>query len=68
MCVLLRVLRIPDGSQLIAGVGARVLIYEANDGELLHALKGHKASTLASTYTADCRLQLQLAICADTPI
>jgi hypothetical protein len=31
-----------DGSQLVAGVGARVLVYDASDGELLHALKGHK--------------------------
>ncbi|KAF8070897.1 5-methyltetrahydropteroyltriglutamate--homocysteine methyltransferase [Scenedesmus sp. PABB004] len=26
----------PDGTQLVAGVGARVLIYDAADGELLH--------------------------------
>lgn len=31
-----------DGTQLVAGVGARVLVYDASDGELLHALKGHK--------------------------
>lgn len=33
-----------DGSQLVAGVGARVLIYDASDGELLHVLKGHKVT------------------------
>jgi hypothetical protein len=31
-----------DGSQLVAGVGARVLIYDASDGKLQHVLKGHK--------------------------
>ena len=34
--------RFADGSQLVAGVGNRVLIYDAVDGDLLHALKGHK--------------------------
>eukprot|EP00879_Flechtneria_rotunda_P020074 GHRR01021110.1.p1 GENE.GHRR01021110.1~~GHRR01021110.1.p1 ORF type:complete len:1138 (+),score=467.94 GHRR01021110.1:213-3626(+) len=40
----------PDGTQLIAGVGARVLIYDASDGELLHVLKGHKDSVYAVAY------------------
>ena len=31
-----------DGTQLIAGIGNRVLVYDATDGDLLHALKGHK--------------------------
>lgn len=31
-----------DGSQLVAGVGNRVLVYDAVDGDLLNALKGHK--------------------------
>jgi hypothetical protein len=30
----------------VAGVGARVLIFSAGDGELLHALKGHKVGGL----------------------
>jgi intraflagellar transport protein 122 len=36
-----------DGTQLVAGVGARVLVYDASDGELLHALKGHKVGRQA---------------------
>lgn len=35
-----------DGTQLVAGVGNRVLVYDAVDGDLLHALKGHKVSTI----------------------
>jgi hypothetical protein len=31
-----------DGTQLIAGVGARVLVFDPCEGELLHVLKGHK--------------------------
>ncbi len=34
----------PDGTQMVAGVGDRVLVYNAADGELLNALKGHKVS------------------------
>lgn len=34
-----------DGTQLVAGVGNRVLIFDAADGDLLHALKGHKVWT-----------------------
>ena len=30
----------PDGSQLIAAAGNRVLVYDPTDGTLLHALKG----------------------------
>lgn len=35
-----------DGTQLIAGIGNRLLVYDATDGDLLHALKGHKVSNL----------------------
>jgi len=31
-----------DGSQVVAAVGSRVLVYDTTDGDLLHALKGHK--------------------------
>lgn len=31
-----------DGTELVAAVGNRVLVYQAQDGELLHNLKGHK--------------------------
>ncbi|GBF97536.1 hypothetical protein Rsub_10459 [Raphidocelis subcapitata] len=43
----------PDGSQLVAAVGARVLLYDAADGELLHSLKGHKAAVYAVAYAAN---------------
>ncbi|KAF6264914.1 hypothetical protein COO60DRAFT_1621541 [Scenedesmus sp. NREL 46B-D3] len=43
----------PDGSQLVAGVGARVLIYDASDGELQHVLKGHKDSVYAVAYASN---------------
>ena len=29
-----------DGSQLVAAVGCRVLVYDAVEGDLLHSLKG----------------------------
>ncbi|KAI8463130.1 MAG: intraflagellar transport protein [Monoraphidium minutum] len=40
----------PDGSQLVAAVGSRVLVYDAADGELLHALKGHKDAVYSVAY------------------
>ncbi len=42
----------PDGTQLIAGIGNRVLVYDAGDGDLLHALKGHKARLAAAAAAA----------------
>ena len=30
----------PDGTQIVAAVGNRVLVYDATDGDLLHSLKG----------------------------
>jgi len=41
----------PDGTQLVAAVGNRVLVYEANDGDLLHQLKGHKNTVYAVAYS-----------------
>jgi hypothetical protein len=32
----------PDGSHIIVACGIRVLVYDSNDGNLLHSLKGHK--------------------------
>ena len=40
----------PDGTQLVAGVGSRVLVYNASDGDLLHSLKGHKDAVYAVSY------------------
>jgi intraflagellar transport protein 122 len=34
-------------------VGARVLVYDAADGELLHSLKGHKAAVYAVAFAAN---------------
>jgi hypothetical protein len=29
---------------MVAGIGSMVIIYDAVDGDVLHTLKGHKAS------------------------
>ncbi|KAF0686954.1 hypothetical protein As57867_021233, partial [Aphanomyces stellatus] len=39
----------PDGSQIVAAIGSRVMIYDAVNGTLLHSLKGHKDTV----YTVD---------------
>ena len=43
----------PDGSQLVAAVGTRVLVYDAASGELLHSLKGHKDTLYCVAYARD---------------
>ncbi|KAJ7520920.1 hypothetical protein O6H91_19G029500 [Diphasiastrum complanatum] len=43
----------PDGSQLVAAVGSRVLIYDAADGDLLHSLTGHKDAVYCVAYSRD---------------
>jgi len=43
----------PDGSQLVAAVGSRVLVYDAVNGDLLHSLKGHKDTLYAVAYSRD---------------
>ena len=43
----------PDGSQLVAAVGSRVLIYDATNGDLLHSLKGHKDTLYCVAYSRD---------------
>jgi len=43
----------PDGTQLVTGVGSRVLVYDAVDGDLLHSLKGHKEAVYAVAYSRD---------------
>lgn len=42
-----------DGSRLIAAAGNRVLVYDANNGTLLHSLKGHSDSVLCVTCSRD---------------
>jgi hypothetical protein len=59
---LILALNAADGSQLVAGVGARVLIYDASDGELQHVLKGHKVRNSwhpASRHARFVDMQLQ---------
>ena len=43
----------PDGSQLVAAVGSRVLVYDAANGDLLHSLKGHKDTLYSVAYSRD---------------
>ena len=43
----------PEGTQLVAGVGTRVLVYDAMDGDLLHSLKGHKDAVYCIAYSKD---------------
>ena len=43
----------PDGSQLVAAVGSRCLVYDAVNGDLLHSLKGHKDTLYAVAYSRD---------------
>ena len=43
----------PDGSQLVTGMGSRVLVYDAVDGDLVHSLKGHKDTVYCVSYSSD---------------
>ena len=43
----------PDGAQVVVAVGNRVLVYDANDGDLVHSLKGHKDTVYCVTYSRD---------------
>lgn len=43
----------PDGTQLIAAVGNRVLVYDAAVGDLIHSLKGHKDTVYCVGYSRD---------------
>lgn len=43
----------PDGAQLVAAVGDRVLVYDAENGDLLHVLKGHKENVCCVAYAAN---------------
>jgi intraflagellar transport protein 122 len=45
----------PDGAQLVAAVGNRVLVYDASDGDLLHSLKGHKDTVYSVDYARDSK-------------
>ena len=41
----------PDGTQLVAAVGSRCLVYDAVNGDLLHSLKGHKDTLYCVAYS-----------------
>lgn len=43
----------PTGTQLVAAVGSRVLVYDAIEGDLLHSLKGHKKTLYCVAYAKD---------------
>ena len=43
----------PSGTQLVAAVGSRVLVYDAIEGDLLHSLKGHKKTLYCVAYAKD---------------
>lgn len=43
----------PDGTKLVTGVGSRVLVYDAADGNLLHSLKAHKDAVYCVSYSRD---------------
>ncbi|CAG2114932.1 unnamed protein product, partial [Medioppia subpectinata] len=43
----------PEGDQLIIAADIRVYVYNANDGTLIQALKGHKDNVLCVAYSMD---------------
>uniref|UniRef100_UPI00358E285F intraflagellar transport protein 122 homolog isoform X2 n=1 Tax=Myxine glutinosa TaxID=7769 RepID=UPI00358E285F len=43
----------PDGTQLIVASGDRVLVYNASDGVLIRALRGHKNAVHTLSYASD---------------
>ena len=43
----------PDGSQILVAIGSRVLVYDADSGDLLHSLKGHRDYVYAVAYSRD---------------
>jgi intraflagellar transport protein 122 len=43
----------PDGSQMVVAVGNRILVYDANEGDLLHSLRGHKDTVYSVDYSKD---------------
>ena len=45
----------PDGSQLVTGMGDRVLVYGCQDGALLHSLKAHKDAVYAVSWSFEGR-------------
>ena len=44
-----------DGTQLVTGIGSRVLVYGVAEGDLLHSLRGHKVSPQSIKAFVTCR-------------
>lgn len=42
-----------EGTQVVAAVGSRVLVYDALSGNLLHSLKAHHLPVYSVTYSSD---------------
>jgi intraflagellar transport protein 122 len=42
-----------DGTQLVAAIGNRVVVYDAVDGTVLHQLRGHKDTVHCVAYSRD---------------
>ncbi|SPQ96247.1 unnamed protein product (mitochondrion) [Plasmodiophora brassicae] len=43
----------PNGSRLLVAIGARVLVYDSDNGALIHSLKGHKSTVYSVAYAFD---------------
>lgn len=43
----------PDGSQLVVAAGSKVLVYSAEDGSLIQALRAHKDQVFCVSYSRD---------------
>jgi len=41
----------PDGTQVVVAAGNRVLVYDAQEGDLIHSLKGHKDAVYCVAYS-----------------
>ena len=52
-----------DGTQLVTGIGSRVLVYGVAEGDLLHSLRGHKVSSQPITALMTCRHANQRGPC-----
>ena len=43
----------PDGSQIVAAISNRVVVYDALDAKVIHSLRGHKGSVYTVSYARD---------------
>lgn len=47
------ILLFTDGSKVIAAVGNRVLLYKADNGDLIESLRGHKDTVYSVSFSCD---------------